>query len=414
MKRIQFSMVVLVALLAGLTISCEKEFDAPPIKDIPVGNVKTIEELRQLYADSGRYSIKEEWSVFGVINSDERTGNLYKTIYMQDTSGAISLRLIYSGGVYKGDSVRIYLKGTVIDEVNGLLQIDSVDTDFNVIKQKTLVNIVPDTVTISELGEDLESHLIVLKDVQFNYVDLGQTYAEPEGNVSKNRIIEDCDGNQIILRNSGYANFAGEEIPQGSGTIEAVLGEYNGTLQLYLNSLEDIDFSNERCPGSNVILYKGFEDESLTSGGWTTYTLVGGNQFQWEVGNFSGNDAYAQASGYNFGNNQTEMWYISPAMDLTGDYSSLIFSFDNAYNYSGPAIEVYISNDYDGAGNISSATWTEFSNVNLSSGGFSWTNSGDLDISSYINQTSVYVAFKYTSTTSGASTWEIDNIIVAE
>ncbi len=50
-------------------------------------------------------------STYGVVVGDESSGNIYKNSYVQDSTGAINLRLINPGGLYVGDSIRIYLKG---------------------------------------------------------------------------------------------------------------------------------------------------------------------------------------------------------------------------------------------------------------------------------------------------------------
>jgi hypothetical protein len=102
----------------------------------------------------------------------------------------------------------------------------------------------------------------------------------------------------------------------------------------------------------------------------------------------------------------TENWLISPSIDLT-PYGAPTLSFDNAKNYSGPALEVLISTNYV-SGAPSTGTWTNLSPA-LSSGAWAWINSGELSLSAYI-QSNVHIAFKYTGTASDGSTWEIDNI----
>ena len=59
------------------------------------------------------------------MNSDENDGNFYKNVYVQDATGGLCLRLLNSGGLYIGDSIRIYLPGTVLAPYNGLMQLDS-------------------------------------------------------------------------------------------------------------------------------------------------------------------------------------------------------------------------------------------------------------------------------------------------
>ncbi len=163
---------------------------------------------------------------------------------------------------------------------------------------------------------------------------------------------------------------------------------------------------------------KDFQDQSLTSGGWTTQVVLSSpGAYNWTVSNTgTGSNYYGRASGYNgSGADNTELWYISPSFNLSSATTPAL-NFDNAKNYSGPALAVKISTNYSGSGVPAAATWTDItSSVTWSTGGFTFVNSGNVDLSAYNGSASVYIAFIYTSTTAaGASTWEIDDIIVQE
>lgn len=411
MKNNVIKSLIFVGFASVIFSACRKEFDAPETVTIPSGDIYTIEQLKQRYADSSEFGISEDWSVYLTITADERSGNLYKTVYAQDATGSIALNLIYSGGIYAGDSIRLYLKGTRVRENFGLLVIDSVNTDNNIIKIATNRPLRIETITLAQVSETHESKLVYIDNVQFNYNEIGLTYADAINKSSKNAIIEDCNGNNMILRNSGYANFAKSTIPSGNGRLTAIVGEYNGTMQLYIRDINDVNFTGVRCPGTqNIKLLKDFEDNSVTSGGWITKKVIGTTS--WVASDFNG-DYFGKISNFAGGaNTQAETWFISPNVDLTGS-TAPIFSFDNTCNYSGPALEVFISTNYDGTSMPSTATWTPFSPV-LSSGGWAWVNSGAINLSSYAGTSNVRVAFKYTGTNSAGKTWEIDNIKISE
>jgi hypothetical protein len=59
-------------------------------------------------------------------------------------------------------------------------------------------------------------------------------------------------------------------------------------------------------------------------------------------------------------------------------------------------------------------TWTTITGATLSAGNYVYANSGNLSLNSFVGtgNNTVYVAFKYTSSTTAASTWEIDNVKV--
>jgi hypothetical protein len=82
--------------------------------------------------------------------------------------------------------------------------------------------------------------------------------------------------------------------------------------------------------------------------------------------------------------------------------------------YTGPALTVLISTNYDGAGNPGDYSWTDLSGSALWPTGdpfWVWTNSGDISISAY-GENTAYVAFRFTSTDAASATWEVDNVKV--
>lgn len=399
-----------------LIVSCKKEPDTPPIHEIPAGSILTINDLWKMYSNTS-ISFTSDYSVYAVVTADEGNGNLYKNIFVQDNTGGIQVRLLSSGGLYQGDSIRISLKGTVLSNYKGTMQLDSVDVDKNVVVQKQGVEITPQIVTIRQIVDDtasirlLQSKLVKLENIEFLCSDLGNTYADAVNQKSVDRYIVSCDSDMVIVRTSGYANFAGEKVPEGNGSLVAIVGEYNGTKQLTLRSLPEVNMSGTRCLKCPP-LNKDFEDNSITSGGWTMQNVSG--TINWttnSVGSGQGGQYYAQCSNYISPTNYAcETWLISPSVDLTGT-TSPVLSFINAYKYSGPAMELYISTDYS-SGLPSAGTWTTLA-FTASSGNFAWVNSGNIALSSY-KTSNVHIAFKYTGTSSTGSTWEIDDIAIKD
>ena len=135
--------------------------------------------------------------------------------------------------------------------------------------------------------------------------------------------------------------------------------------------------------------------------GWTFVTVEGGNA--WTVAQYSGNH-YAYANGYNGGVN--EQWCISPAFSLDV-YSNVSLNFRNAKNYTGPDMQLFFTNDYDGS-DPTAATWVELEFVK-STGSYTWTESGAIDLASFTGD-ECYIGFKYTSTETEAAAWEVDDI----
>lgn len=413
MKRFIQKSTFVFMLGALVFSSCKKKYDTPPLEEIPETAIMTIDELRTWQGtEGGVISIQNELSVYGIITMDETDGNVYKNIYMQDHTGAVNVRMLSGGGVYQGDSVRIYLKGTILSEYNGVLQIDSVDVDRNIIKQSTNNSFAPEIVSIDMITSLKESELIQINDVQFIKPEVGQTFADGEELVSLDRVLEDADGNTIKVRTSGYAAFADQIIPEGSGSIVCIVSHFNGEVQLLIRSFSEISMNNERFSG--LVSAKDFDDGEITTGGWTSYQ-VAGPEVKWETSSAGGapND-YGVISNYIDGVNiTTENWFISPSIDLS-DAASPYLNFDNACSYDGAAIEIFVSTDYDGTSNPNDqGSWTNISGAaTLSTGFFTWVNSTDMPIMTFGEN--VHIAFKYTGSGADGRTWELDNIIIHE
>ncbi len=152
--------------------------------------------------------------------------------------------------------------------------------------------------------------------------------------------------------------------------------------------------------GSTTILAQDWEGEM---NGWTFVTVEGSKP--WTVAQSNGNH-YAYANGYNDGVN--EQWCISPAFNLN-IYNDVTLSFMNAKNFTGPDMQVFLSNDYDGT-NAATATWNELTYVK-STGSWAWVESGLISLDSY-SGSNCHIGFKYTCTETEAAGWEVDDIIM--
>lgn len=147
---------------------------------------------------------------------------------------------------------------------------------------------------------------------------------------------------------------------------------------------------------------------------WTNYAETG--TIKWKERIYSGN-GYAEFNTYGSGNASNIGWLISPAYDLSG-YENVKFSFQSAQNFvsdDANKLQVFVSTNYDGT-NVTTATWTEINcNVaNKNTTGYTFIPSGEIDLSTYENQT-IHIAFRVTG--SGTNTnldglFQVDNLYV--
>jgi hypothetical protein len=409
------------AITAGIVIvlnSCiQDKPDAPPATAIPFDPAKVlnIAQVKQMLVDSGGiYTFTENYSLFGVVVMDEKSGNIYESSFIQDSTGGIQLNFIYTSGMYLGDSVRILLKGGTVELYHGLYEIQNLHPADNVFKIATGKFYEPKTVTIEELNTNIDTYqctLIRLDSVQFTDSEMGKTYADSAHFIDENHMLEDCDGNQLIVRTSGYASFANTILPQGKGPLQAIASLYDADVQLVIRETSEVLLNGLRCDGGtgNIKFFEGF-DEGM--GQWEAISLEGDQV--WTYSTSYGNPAPGVTmSGYAGTYYANEDWLISPSIDLSGILTAFL-SIETAKNYNGNALQVKISTDYDGSGDPESFTWTDLE-VMLSPGGnnWEWVPSGKVDISAFIGA-NVHIAFRYTSTNSACATWELDNIEVSE
>lgn len=118
---------------------------------------------------------------------------------------------------------------------------------------------------------------------------------------------------------------------------------------------------------------------------------------------------YMKASAYKGGGYDSESWLISPAMNMS-EILGATLTFEHAINYGSAAsyaeqMSLWISVDGE--------DWQQLTIPNIPEKG-SWTfvESGDIDLTAYVGKENVRLAFKYTSTTAAAATWEVKNVKV--
>lgn len=431
--RAPFWLIAAVGTL--LLTSCKKEFDAPPVRQLPVGQVLTVAQLRGLF-QGNPVRFGGDSSFYAVVTADEQNGNLYRNIYVQDHTGAIQLRLRNPGGLYQGDSIRVYLPGTVLSSFSGMLQLDSVDVDNNVVKQATQVFKAPATVTIPQITPAMQGMLIRLDSVEFATDQLGLTYANAVTQQTQNRNLTDCDGNTVLVRSSGYANFAGTQLPTGRGSFVAVVGQFNTDMQLFIRNINEVRLNGPRCDGGgpgpctyNVPPVTGVNldfsdvtvnDVNYENPSWLNIPTAGTRVWR---GRIFQSDKYLRAT--SFGSNQTnEAWLITPPVQLQGGQVALSFrsaiAFWNEASWPNP-LTVRVSANFDGC-DIAGATWYTITGYNAptqSTANYTFVNSGTIDVTSFLppgTTGQVHVAFIYNGQHPGGvtTTLDLDDIIIQQ
>jgi hypothetical protein len=419
MKRMKYKLVfAILALQLFAFYGCiHNDFVEPPINEIPEGTYLNLDQIYQIYADSvlglGKQSYKftEDFSVTAVVVMDHKSGNIYKSAYIQDGSKGINLHLMSSGGLYEGDSVRVYLKGLILSEYAGMMQLDSVDVDKNIIKIATLRNIPPETVTIDQIftGQYL-AKVVRLENVQFSDDDLGTTYAVGAPSyITENKMLVDENGQEIIVRTSGYASFAERTIPSGRGYLIAVVSKYNADWQLLIRSSYEVHFDQRRFGDVDTLLYQNFQSvvnaQAISLSGWQNIAATGA--LQWMGFNNGDGAEYAKIDGTG---SASTTYLILPQQLMNNTFLSFQTRAGNLQN---AVLELVVSTDYDGSANPQDFNWTvvpaTFGTAPTTGYG-SWTQSGAVNLTSYSGN--VYIAFRYKAEAGQKGVFLLDDILL--
>jgi hypothetical protein len=286
MKKSLFYRVAFIALLAfGLSACVRQKFDNPPDTsgidpNLPVNSSIWALKSRVNTASSNvvPVMIEDDITIAGVVVADDRSGNYYKQIVIQDTSSGIAV-LIGRSNLYNDFPIgrKIYIKckglwlgaygrfvqlGTTPDADGRLGDIPTPSIDKYIVKGKfDLSQVKPLPMTISQLtpinttNEKLMGRLIELDEVEFVGSDVDTSYALPPTTSSgTDRTIQDCANNTIVLRTSGYSNFRAVKTPSGNGKLLAIYSRYNSTAQLTIRDTTDVKFYGERCNSTSTLV----------------------------------------------------------------------------------------------------------------------------------------------------------------
>ncbi len=356
------------------------------------------------FVDAG--SVFENGSVYQIMDDSKAEGSFRTTFYDMDYIGSMIpagagtiigiLNSRDEGNFITARSQAELIWGAVGEPSN-------YPTDFSAVASGTSISVA----WTDASGEVLPQGYLVLASDQDNI-------ALPEDGMPQDNDMDFSDGMGALNVISGVqsASFAGL-------TPEMT---YYFKIFSFTNTGDAIDFKTDgTVPAAQAtteqtsevdILFTTFDDGWEN---WTSYSVTGDQV--WILDDVHGieDTPCAKMSGYAGSSNANEDWLISPFLDLS-NYDNEMFSFFSAMNYTGPALQVKVSADYDGTGNPNDFTWTDFTDQSQwppAGSYFEFTSSGMLDLSAFTDE-SINIAFVYTSTADESATWEVDNVLVKE
>ena len=419
MKNRVFNAFLLLAIVGTMFASCKKEYPQPPIQNLPIGTVYTIQDI----LDTSTGTVFDTASVYGIVTADEVSGNLYKMFFIQDraTGAAIELKLNSTSGVRIGDSVRVYLKDVLFEKYHNLPQLSGFGPDGHIVILANNRPIEPALTTIAGVksGQYL-CRLVRLEDVQFT-----QTGTFAESSESGNRYLVDAtspnNDDNFVVRTSNYANFAYDNLPEGPGSMVAIATIYNSTWQLIIRSKNEMEFDNwDPTPTPPVVpgevqSLPYTQSFSTGFGTYMSYSVVDDNH----VWTYESTYSVVQMTGHVGGNPgedfANEDWLISSPVALTGvsDAKMTMRYLGRYFNNINNDVTVWVSTNYTYGENPTTAQWTQLPANLVESTTWSDFKDVELALTDYIGQT-ITVAVKYLSTDTKGGTIEVSAITVEE
>jgi hypothetical protein len=452
MKYLSFSIktILFFALTAAFFYACKKEFDAPPApKDPNLITTHTIAQLKAMHTVGGVLDVVNgEMIVSGVVIANDKSGNLYKQIYIQDATGAIQLMLDASG-LYNsfpvGRKVFIKCKGLCVSDYGGMIQLGVKTTvsgapsiqaiASNLISQYIIggsLNNKVDTTVITSLSQLIDNNMqdpllgTLIKLSDFEFSDTTKTYSDTSAyKETVNLPIKNCDGATINIRTSGYSNFAGVKVPSGNGSLLAIYTVYMLTSrdkkQLILRDTSDVKFKDSRCSLFEETFNGTTSGSEINLTGWKNIAEAGGVKYKSD--NRGGTTNYAAVTAFQAPGNPplVTSWLVTPAINITGSSANLSFQTKDGFN-NGATFTILISTDYNESQTPSTSTWTTLAsstaNPTLFAGptasGFAGTwKTGTINLNDYLGK-KVYIAFRYDGGTGKTTTWQLDNFKITK
>ena len=262
-------LILLITTFIFITSSCFKQSSSA--KDIAgfSDSIISIKTFRKLHTMGMVEYIASPLFIQGTVVANDEHDNIYKSIYIQDNTGAIVVQLdglsLYQtypiGAVVKISTQNLFISDyrrmvqivAAVDSSSGTLLTTGIPSPLfsKYIKiESDNAAITPIKVEFKNLSDSLQGRLIQINAVEFSAVDTGQYYADKKNKIGMSRSLKFCSGGTIYLRTSGYADFAGVKTQKGNGIVIGIYSVYNTEKQILLRDTSDILLTGKRCTGA--------------------------------------------------------------------------------------------------------------------------------------------------------------------
>lgn len=308
------------AVLTG----CQADMDAPAF-EAPVATIQantTIAELKTAFADrTEMIGLKNEetgehYIVHGRVISSDASGNIYKSLVLQDETAALAFSINQANlgvmypvgqdvvvdvtGLYIGYYRQLQQVGWLSDPYDGTPQLGFMALDY--FRTHAQLNGFPNPevkvinygdprpsdamyMTVAEIsklpsaGEELrnmQSQLVEFRNVHFKGAGVQKFSVYQESGVN-DTIVQ--NGVELMARTSGYCNFYNDVLPEGTGYVRGILSYYGtstGSYQLMFRDRADVNVTTKGTTKEDAFTVAEVLSGAYTGlTGWTKGYIVG-------------------------------------------------------------------------------------------------------------------------------------------
>ena len=229
MKRVYTLIIAAAALFAG----CEEfqpvftgKYPDPQEQyiytDADFGKFTSIADVKSMYAENGNkpYVVEKNCVIKGQVTTSDQVGNLYKSLYIQDETAGIEIKIGKNGlyNEYKlGQWLYIDCSGLTVGDYNGTINIGYEDPtgeyetgylehayiiDQHVFKGEYGDPVQPVVITEADLHKEVNlGRLVTIKDLKYDNHIFILAYVDPNGN------RKDYNNNGIFIDEEGPDNY---------------------------------------------------------------------------------------------------------------------------------------------------------------------------------------------------------------
>lgn len=252
MTRLHYILFLVTLLFAGCDYDRFDPIEPTDVQWIPNAE---LSDVRHSFAVAT--TIREDMIVTGRVTSSDEGGNFYRTLTIEDATGALEL-MVGMDYLYRtypvGSQLAVRLQGLAIDEYNGVLRVGlqpekwdyrttsymshpAVADRYIYRTSSSLVAPTPERLAAGELTRRLCGRLVTIEGVHAD--DEATMWAE--GSAPCFRKFRDAKGDSVYVQTSPYARFAEKELPAGEVKITGVLfyGAAEGSRKAFIIKIND-------------------------------------------------------------------------------------------------------------------------------------------------------------------------------